>query len=78
MSCWCGHGPWHYYQGYPYSPQYLAPPAYHPPEEPYERPRRRQRRGRDPEELEGYLQELEDELRLVRRELAEMRGSSER
>ena len=76
MSCWCGHGPWHHY-GYTYPPQY-PPPAYYPPEEFYDRPaRRRRRRRRDPEELEDYLQDLQEEIDRVRGELAAMRESGE-
>lgn len=82
MSCWCGHGPWHYH-GYPYPPSYppvqYPPPGYYPPEELDERParRRRRRRGRDPEELEDYLQDLQEEIDRVRQELAAMRQSGE-
>lgn len=81
MSCWCGHGPWHYH-GYPYPPQYpppYPPPGYYPPEELDERAvrRRRRRRGRDPEELEDYLQDLQEEIDRVRQELAAMRQSGE-
>ena len=82
MSCWCGHGPWHYH-GYPYPPQY-PPPQYPPPgyylsEELDDRPvrRRRRRRTRDPEELEDYLQDLQEEIERVRHELAAMRQSGE-
>lgn len=73
MSCWCGHGPWHYH-GYPYPPMaaYAPPPAYYPPAEPYGR----RRRGRvDAEELADYLHELEEEITRIRRELDELRSS---
>jgi hypothetical protein len=81
MSCWCGHGPWHHY-GYGYPPQYpppeYPPPAYYPPEEFYDRPRRRsRRRARDTEELEDYLQGLQDEIDRVRHELAAMRQAGD-
>ena len=79
MSCWCDHGPWHYH-GYPYPPQYPPPqypPGYYPPEELDERPVRRRRRGRDLEELEDYLQDLQDEIDRVKEELAAMRQSGE-
>ena len=74
MSCWCGHGPWHYH-GYPYSaPAYAPPPAaYYPPTEPYGRRRRRQA---DAEELADYLQELEAETAHIRRELDELRKTN--
>jgi len=81
MSCWCGHGPWHH-QGYPYPPLYpppqYPPSAYYPPPEPYDRPpRRRRRRARDPEELEDYLQDLQEEIDRVRQELAALREAGE-
>lgn len=70
MSCWCGHQPWHYdCRGHPY------PAGYYAPEEAHERPRRR-RRGPDSEQLDDYLAELADELKQVRRELAELRDKS--
>jgi len=75
MSCWCGHGPWHYH-GYAYPPPY-PPPAYYPPEEPYGPPRRRRRRRREPEELEDYLQDLQEEIDRVRQELAALREAGE-
>jgi hypothetical protein len=71
MSCWCGHGPWHYH-GYPYPPAaaYGPPPAmYYPPAEPY----RRRRRRADAGELADYLDELEAEVARIRRELDELR-----
>lgn len=78
MSCWCGHGPWHYH-GYPYPPMaaYAPQPAYYPPAEPAEPyGRRRRRRGRvDAEELADYLHELEEEITRIRRELDELRSS---
>ncbi len=90
MSCWCGHGPWHhqghvYPSPYPpphypppqYPPPQYPPPAYYPPGEPYERPRRRRPRGRDPEELQEYLQDLREEIDRVSDELAAMRESDE-
>jgi hypothetical protein len=82
MSCWCGHGPWHYH-GYPYPPPYLPPQyppsAYYQPEELDERPvrRRRRRRARDPEELEDYLQDLQEEIDRVRQELTALREAGE-
>ncbi|GAB2731239.1 hypothetical protein [Nocardioides pakistanensis] len=86
MSCWCGHGPWHYH-GYPYPPQYppqypppqYPPPGYYPPEELEDRPvrRRRRRRARDPEELEDYLQDLQEEIDRVRQELTALREPGE-
>jgi hypothetical protein len=72
MSCWCGHGPWHYH-GYPYAPQaYTPPPAAYYPAEPYGR---RRRRRADAEELSEYLDELETEVARLRRELDELRGT---
>lgn len=75
MSCWCGHGPWHYH-GYPYPPAaaYGPPPAayYPPPAEPYGR---RRRRRADAEELADYLSELEAEVARIRRELDELRAT---
>lgn len=74
MSCWCGHGPWHY-QGYPYPPPagYVPPPpAYYPSGEPYGR---RRRRRADAEELAEYLHELEGEIARIGRELDELRGT---
>ena len=75
MSCWCGHGPWHY-QGYPYPyppPAYAPPPpGYYPPAEPYGR---RRRRRADAEELSDYLHELETEVARIRRELDELRAT---
>ncbi|HSK33363.1 MAG TPA: hypothetical protein VK903_07755 [Propionicimonas sp.] len=59
-----------------YAPQYPPPPYYPPPEE-YEGPRRRRRRRRDADELEDYLQDLEDEIGRVRRELAAQREPGE-
>lgn len=83
MSCWCGHGPWHH-QGHLYPPQYAPPvqyppPAYYPPDEFDDRPapRRRRRRRRDPEELEDYLQDLQEEIDGVRQELTALRESGE-
>ena len=74
MSCWCGHGPWHYH-GYPYPPQAYGPPPsmYYPPGQPY------RRRRPDAEELADYLGELEAEVARIRRELDELRkpGTSE-
>ena len=79
MSCWCGHGPWHYGGcGHPmHYPPHYPPPPYYPPPEAFESPSRRQRRRRDPEELEDYLQHLEDEIGRVRRELAAQRAQDE-
>ena len=70
MSCWCGHEPWHNCRGQAY------PPEYYPPDEAYESPRRRRRRGPDSEQLEDTLAELADELKQVRRELAELRDKT--
>lgn len=53
-------------------PQYTQPSCYPAPEE-YEGPRRRRMRRRNPEELEDYLQDLEDEIGRVRRELVGQR-----
>ncbi|MCZ4581997.1 hypothetical protein M0655_18805 [Gordonia amicalis] len=76
MSCWCGHGPWHYH-GYPYPPPGAyapppPPPAYYAPDEQYGR---RRRRRADAEELADYLQDLEEEVTRIRHELDELRGS---
>lgn len=73
MSCCCGHG--HYHHQGCYSPSPYPPPGYYPPEDLYEPPGRgrRRRRGRNPEELEDYLQGLQGEIDLVRQELAAMR-----
>ncbi|WP_219070840.1 hypothetical protein [Candidatus Mycobacterium methanotrophicum] len=68
MSCWCGHGPWHYH-GYPYGPPAYAPP---PAAEGYGR---RRRYRANAEELSDYLQELETEVARMRRELDELRGT---
>jgi len=76
MSCGCGHGPWHRY-GCAYPPQY-PPSAYYPPEDFYERPDRRRRRRAHPEDLEDYLQSLQEEIDRVRQELAAMRESREK
>ncbi len=74
MSCWCGHGPWHYH-GYPYPPAYGPPPGtYYPPGEPYGYGRRRRRRA-DAEELADYLDELQAEVARVRRELDDLRAT---
>lgn len=73
MSCWCGHGPWHYYQGYPYPPPagYGPPPSeYYPPASPV---RRLRRRRADAEELTDYLEDLEEEIARIRGELDELR-----
>ncbi|WP_264024595.1 hypothetical protein [Mycolicibacterium pyrenivorans] len=89
MSCWCGHGPWHYYQGYPYPPPagYAPPPAgYAPPPAGYAPPpaehyppagpvRRRRRRRADAQELADYLEDLEAEITRIRGELDELRRS---
>jgi hypothetical protein len=73
MSCWCGHGPWHRYaHGRP--PQYYYPSgAYH------DQAHRRgcRRRSRDPEELEDYLRDLQEEIDRVRQDLAAIRESGE-
>lgn len=76
MSYCCGHGPWHCH-GYPYPPAYGPPPAaYYPPGEPYGYGyghRRRRRRRVDTEDLADYLEDLEEEVARVRRELDELR-----
>jgi hypothetical protein len=48
MSCWCGHGPWHY-RGYPYPPQ-----AYYPPPD-YGQPPGQRSRSSDSQDLAEYL-----------------------
>jgi hypothetical protein len=75
MSCWCGHGPWHH-QMYPYPPPYPPPGYYPPPPVQYGMPPgRRRRRAADAEELADYLQQLEEEIANVRRDLDDLRGS---
>ncbi|ANS32020.1 hypothetical protein R1CP_37070 (plasmid) [Rhodococcus opacus] len=73
MSCWCGHGPWHYH-GYHYPPAavYAPPPPspYYPETEPYGPPRRRRP---DAEELAEYLHGLEEEMARIRREIDDLR-----
>ncbi len=76
MSCWCGHRPWHHWHGpwhhwwYGYGP---PGPGYRPGYGPgyWPGPRGRARE----EDLAGYLQDLEDEVRQVREELERLRGS---
>jgi hypothetical protein len=85
MSCWCGHRPWHdwhgpwHHWGYEYGPPpgpgyeagYGPGPGYGPGYGPG--PRRRARARED--DLAGYLEDLEDEVRRVREELDRLRGS---
>ena len=81
MSCWCGHGPWHHY-GYAYPPSYGPRGAYPPPTDDYHQghhgPPLPPRRRRDPEELQDYLQDLEEELTRLRQELNELSKLRER
>jgi hypothetical protein len=73
---WCGHGPWHH-QMYPYPPPY-PPPGYYYPPPPFQYgtpPGRRRRRAADAEELADYLQQLEEEIASVRRDLDDLRRS---
>jgi hypothetical protein len=74
MSCWCGHGPWHYRDySYPPTPAYPPPPpAYYRPVEPYGH---RRRHRADAEELADYLHELEEDIARIRQELDELRRS---
>lgn len=80
MSCWCGHGPWHYHE-YPYMRSAYAPPAVcaHPPSTypvagGYGRRRRLGRRA-EADELADYLHELEAEIAHIRGELDELRAT---
>jgi hypothetical protein len=68
MSC-CGHCHWHHW-GYPYAaaspaypPAYYAPPPPPPP------------RARGADELGTLLQDLQEELATIRREIDELRRS---
>jgi hypothetical protein len=81
MSCWCGHGPWHH-GGYPYPPyppeEYWPPPRrFGPPPQWYAPPAgyRTRRREAAAEDLAEYLNDLEEEIARVRRELERMRES---
>lgn len=71
MSC-CPHCHWHAC-GYPYAAPPTAPSAYYPPPEPPARA------GRTREvELTALVQNLQEELGAVRRELDELRRTSAR
>ena len=80
MSCHHRHGPWccdNYYNAYPGYPSqsYTAPaPLPYPPSgyAPMPVPPRRSDRGRDQEELNSYLEYLENELAQVRERVATM------
>ncbi len=75
MSCRCGHGPWHHW-GHGYCYGYGPGYGYgSPPGQPYPRSARRGKRAR---ELEDYVQDLEEELAHVRRELQELRDTETR
>lgn len=66
MSC-CGHCHWHPW-GYAAPPAYPPPSYYPPPEAP-------PARARGADELGALLQDLQEELATIRRELDELRRS---
>ena len=79
MSCgWCGHGHCPHC-GYGHCPHcgygYGPPPPAWPGYGPGYGPRRRRRRAVEEEDLDAYLQDLEEEVSQVREDLESLRRS---